>query len=616
MLFSCLPAEIYAAFIEQLNEPDIRPTLLALTRAIPRSPVPRNQLFRRIRIKADQLVPLYQRIRPRQQDIERQEEEPRTWVQELSLESWTADAEIVLNILTLLPNLSTLTIWIGPKNFTPEHLEELFSVDREGRCLRCVKNLSYLSLRFRPYVQKASYHQFLSGSYFDSILESLSRWPPGRLSTLSIVQDPLTSESLTTRGFAQPIVFFQLESTFPGLLRGPYLRIPLRTLRLRFPSRNIIRSLTHKYVRRVANAHLSPTPYLEFLDLSTCLISESSLPQIITQYPSLTHIILDGCNILRNNDVAIRDNAREWGGVSMSCAVAGMGKAKERERKLNAWRDALKTGKKRGGKLDDRGSQAHNSAHTRGRKGLATATLSLRKEDTLSESPSFRPAITDSSTPERIRILPPLPTLRNLTANLYVPASMITSEIGMLPPDVLDPLLVDIHREWERGWAEGLTQLVKARERLHASWRNNLVHVMRFATAEELGDFSMSSSENHAQSSLGTGDSSPRSHSTEMDFRLSEANDSELPEDPFQDLIEVVDKSEFDVDMSELSSQVSSTSVGKAPILCLAGVSLFTNSGQGVSSFVGDISLVAVQGIDHTLGCAHEMNRKLWRDEM
>ncbi|KAJ3989045.1 hypothetical protein F5890DRAFT_1562136 [Lentinula detonsa] len=658
MPFSCLPAEIYAAFIEQLNEPDIRPTLLALTRAIPRSPVPRYQLFRRIRIKADQLVQLYQRIRPRQQDIERQEEEPRTWVQELSLETWTADAEIVLNILTLLPNLSALTIWIGPKNFTPEHLEELFSIDREGRCLRCVKNLSYLSLRFRPYVQKASYHQFLSGSYFDSILESLSRWPPGRLSTLSIVQDPLTSESLTSEGsevsppstfslglpqlaagFAQPIVFFQLESTFPSLLRGPYLRIPLQTLRLRFPSRNITRSLTQapvphppsygasipagskpssKYVRRVANAHLSPTPYLKFLDLSTCLISESSLPQIITQYPSLTHIILDSCNVLRNHDVAIRDNAREWGSVSMSCAVAGMGKAKERERKLNAWLDAPRTGKKRGGKLDDRGSQAHNSARTRGRKGLATATLSLRKEDTLSESPSFRPAITDSSTPERIRIriLPPLPTLRNLTANLYVPASMITSETSMLPPDILDPLLVDIHREWERGWAEGLTQLVKARERIHASWRNNLVRVMRFATAEELGDFGMSSSENHAQSSLGTGDSSPRSHLTKMDFRLSEANNSEITGDPLQDLIEVVDKSEFDVDMSELSSQVSSTSVGKAPVLCLAGVSLFTNSGQGVSSLAGDIGSVAIQGIDHTLGCAHEVNRKLWLDGM
>lgn len=151
MHFSSLPAEIYAAFIEQLDEPDVRATLLALTRAIPRSPVPRYQLFRRINItKADQLVSLYQRIRPRKQDIEHHGEDPCKWVQGLYLETWTADAEIVLNSLTLLPNLEALTIWIGPKNFTPEHLEELFSVDRGGRSLRCVENLLYLSLRFRP----------------------------------------------------------------------------------------------------------------------------------------------------------------------------------------------------------------------------------------------------------------------------------------------------------------------------------------------------------------------------------------------------------------------------------------------------------------------------------
>ncbi|KAJ3815621.1 hypothetical protein F5876DRAFT_30262 [Lentinula aff. lateritia] len=623
MLFSSLPAEIYAAFIEQLDEPDVRTTLLALIRSIPRSPVPRYQLFRRINItKADQLISLYQRIRPRDQDIQHQGEDPCKWVQGLYLETWTADAEIVLNLLTLLPNLEALTIWIGPKNFTPEHLEELFSVDRRGRSLRCVENLLYLSLRFRPYVQKATYHQFLSGSYFDSILEALSRWPPGRLSTLSIVQDPLSMESGTSEGFAQPIVFFQLESTFPGLLRAPYLHVPLQHLRLRFPSRNITRSLTQapRYVRRVANAHLPPTPYLKFLDLSTCLISERSLPQILVQYSSLTHIILDDCNILRSGDIAVRDDSREWGSIAMSCATAGIGKAKEKEKLVNAWLNMPGVRQKRGQKLDDKGQYTQNKTRTRGRKGIANPSLSLHKKDITSGSLTARPAVTEPQVhdaPERIRILPPLPTLRHLTANLYVPPTMTPSETCTLPPDVLDPLLVNIHREWERGWAEGLAQLVKVRERLHTSWRNNLVRVMRFATPEETGTFP--NSFEIRSGSLGSeGGSLSHSHSpTNSETGFSEASDDESGikalEDPLEALIKVTDRQEFDLDISESSS----TGIGKAPVLCLAGSSLMSSlsSEQNASLLHGvNMGTVCIQGLDHALSCAHVAGRKLWLD--
>ena len=142
-----LPSEIYEEIINQLEESDVRPTLLSLTRAIPHSPVPRHQLFQKIHItNPSQLGPLHDRIRPREQDTG----QPCSWIQVFSLETWIADAEIVLDLLTLLANLHTLTIWIGPKNFVPEHLEELFSVDQKGRSLKCVGNLRYLSLRFRP----------------------------------------------------------------------------------------------------------------------------------------------------------------------------------------------------------------------------------------------------------------------------------------------------------------------------------------------------------------------------------------------------------------------------------------------------------------------------------
>lgn len=142
-----LPSEIYAAIIDQLEEADVRSTLLSLTRAIPYSLVPQRRLFEKITItRSDQLRPLYARIRPRKDDTEH----PSRWVQVFSLETWTADAEMVLNVLSLLPNLHTLTIWIGPKNFAPEHLEELFRINQANRCLKCVDNLRYLSLRFRP----------------------------------------------------------------------------------------------------------------------------------------------------------------------------------------------------------------------------------------------------------------------------------------------------------------------------------------------------------------------------------------------------------------------------------------------------------------------------------
>jgi hypothetical protein len=52
------------------------------------------------------------------------------------------DAEIVINLIRLLPNLQALTIWVGPSSFAPEHLEELLSEPLLG--------LRYLSLRFRP----------------------------------------------------------------------------------------------------------------------------------------------------------------------------------------------------------------------------------------------------------------------------------------------------------------------------------------------------------------------------------------------------------------------------------------------------------------------------------
>lgn len=130
-----LPPEIYEGILAYIPRQDERQrTTLSLTRAIPHSPVPLRHLFERIRLKsAENVVQLYRRLRGCL-------EEPR-WVGEFSLETWSVDADVVVNLVALLPQLSRITLFIGP-NFAPEHLEEMLERPREG--------LSYISLRFRP----------------------------------------------------------------------------------------------------------------------------------------------------------------------------------------------------------------------------------------------------------------------------------------------------------------------------------------------------------------------------------------------------------------------------------------------------------------------------------
>lgn len=53
-----------------------------------------------------------------------------------------------------LPDVRTLMLNVGT-NFAPEHLEEMFSDPRT--------DIERMEMRFRPYVEQASYYQFLKG---------------------------------------------------------------------------------------------------------------------------------------------------------------------------------------------------------------------------------------------------------------------------------------------------------------------------------------------------------------------------------------------------------------------------------------------------------------------
>lgn len=150
--FDDLPVELYDAIFSYVEPSDLQHTMLAVTRAIPFAAVPLQHLFRSLQLKRpEQTIQLYNRIRPRNArgkarrqvtEGSNSAEQPVAWVKELAVKTWTVDADVLINLVRLLPNLQSLTLWIGPTNFAPEHLEELLTQPLE--------HLRYLSLRFRP----------------------------------------------------------------------------------------------------------------------------------------------------------------------------------------------------------------------------------------------------------------------------------------------------------------------------------------------------------------------------------------------------------------------------------------------------------------------------------
>ncbi|KAH7930491.1 hypothetical protein BV22DRAFT_52794 [Leucogyrophana mollusca] len=445
-----LPPELYSAILDQLplDWRIVQQTLLSLTRAVPRSPIPIYQLFERVCIKnTEQAVQLYRRLRGATEEA--------SWVHNFALEAWTVDADVIVNLLSILPQISVLCLFIGP-NFSPEHLEEIFEKPRS--------TVSHLSLRFRPYVQRATYYQFLKvhaisrcislvltrlvlqGAYYDTTLHALARWPPYSLPTLSIIQDPLDPEIARGQHFAQPLVFFRLDP-LTVLVCSAFAR-SLTSLRLRIPSRQVARFLC---------SSPSATPALELLDLSTCNVSISDMEAILIRYTNLKHLILDGCNITRGEV-----HEGEWVAVGKTCALAPVKRAKEREKKLKTWLEANARAS-----TSDLGQQQtltvqHTGRRIRpGRRGLATAAISLR--DSPPKETIALPVAANLIIP-RIRVLPSSPALLSFSTSSHAARSDRHESI---------------RADFAQGWAEGLAQLTAVRTRLRQSWQNN-IRVVRF----------------------------------------------------------------------------------------------------------------------------------------
>ena len=300
------------------------------------------------------------------------------------------------------------------------------------------------------------------GAYFDSTLVALSRWPSGFLPTLSIVQDPLDQE-LKKQTFAQPIVFFRFNLSV--LLRSPALSPALTSLRLRIPCRPVARSLCSAATAHDPSSLSSNLPLvnLEFLDLSTCGVLESEVDTIMVHFPSLQHLILDSCHIMRGD---LREG--EWNALGRRCALVGVRRAKEREKVLKMWLESRTIVETAGSDAPPGGNPDRKVKG--GRKGLATATISFRKPDVNPPSLS-RPLFSQKQVGQskksysKIRVLPPISRLVSLSIALSSTHS----------PDKY-PI---IRAEFEEGWAEGVAVLAMTRSRLRTSAGNG-VRVMKF----------------------------------------------------------------------------------------------------------------------------------------
>ncbi|KAF8899246.1 hypothetical protein BD779DRAFT_1430784 [Infundibulicybe gibba] len=428
-----LPSELYSAILDQLPSEFLQEGCLSLTRCLPNAPIPQFHLFQCVRLKSsDQVLKFYRRLRTGPDSAV-------SWVQDFSLEAWNADAEIVIDLIRLLPRLRSLNVFIGPSNFNPERLVEIFSTPIPG--------LKRLSLRFRPYVQRATYFQFLKGSYFDSTLVGLSKWPSiTSLEALSIVQDALDPASAPTQAFAQPLVFFELEKCLPILLRS-LQPTQLAAFRLRLPLRTTTRSLT-------AVPHALPCATL--LDFSTCGITEPDVDVLLARFYRTQHLVLDGCPVIfgRRRD--------EWKMLGKRCALVGVQRAKQRERRLGLWFEEVRAqlaaaaATAASTEVNEEATETTDAKGKRGRKGLAASTISIRTHQSRASSSASDPPNLKAP---KVRVLPPFPRLRSLCAT----STQLNAEMH-----------ATVRREFEAGWIEGLAQLAATRARLRQSHKNGV----------------------------------------------------------------------------------------------------------------------------------------------
>ncbi|KAL4069800.1 hypothetical protein V8B97DRAFT_634549 [Scleroderma yunnanense] len=246
--------------------------------------------------------------------------------------------------------------------------------------------------------------------------------------------------------FAQPLVFFRLNS-ITTLICSPTFRT-LPSLRLQIPSRQVA-----PFIFNSPGA----APALSMLDLSTCSIRPSDVETLVARFRNLRHLILDDCTIVRGES-----HEGEWIALGKMCALATVKAAKDREKKLKDWLEtnAARIQARNEGTHQQTLSEPHGRRIRPGRRGLATATISLRESPPTETAPTVR---RNTNVP-RIRVVPASPTICSLSTTFNT--------------HLRDERTVQA--EFSQGWAEGLAQLNAVRKRMYQSWKNGVrvMHIM------------------------------------------------------------------------------------------------------------------------------------------
>lgn len=247
------------------------------------------------------------------------------------------------------------------------------------------------------------------------------------------------------------------------LLRSPAIGESLTAFRLRIPGRPAVRSLCLPATTSQSNSdgQLHQVPAIEILDLSTCDVLEGEVDMILAQFQTLEHLLLDECQILRGE---LREG--EWNAMGKRCALAGMRRAREREKIFKASLEALVPAGSEGASTQ----MPQGRKIRKGRRGLATSTISLRGPSPPRVPGSRVSAPNPPLSFPKTRILPCLPSLKTLSITLS--------------PAVKAESYPSIQAEFEAGWAEGIAVLNATRARLRDSAKNG-VNIVRFVGARE-----------------------------------------------------------------------------------------------------------------------------------
>lgn len=309
-------------------------------------------------------------------------------------------------------------------------------------------------------VQRATYYQFLAGAYFDSLILALAKWPESSVPRLSIIQDPIDPSIAPVKKFAQPFVFHRLDPFSTLSCASSVATLPY--LRLRIPLRQV-----SKFIYQPQRSF----PSLKLLDLSTCDVRAVDVEAILGRFFKLEHLILDRCNLITQRELPEGGSESQWADLGKVMALAGVKRMKDREKKIRVWLEATAVAANPGDA--ERTNQSTVSKAKKGRKGLATATISLRDKVEPEAPPAFAEgALTAAElglTPDtKLRVLPPKPILSSIAISLPLHAN-----VAQLGP-------VDIRAEFERGWAQGISQLIAIRNRLKTSWYNGTARVLQF----------------------------------------------------------------------------------------------------------------------------------------